>query len=133
MIDRRIFDVEIAVLAEMYRHDISGPTIDRYYELLSPRMSTAAFRTVCRRHAMTPGGFWPKPADLVPPVHERETREQLDAAALREGLGGLAASAAAVPGRVIARRIAPLAPERIGAADFLTVLPPEHTRPDQPA
>jgi len=130
MIDRRTFDVEIAVLAEMYRHDISGPTIDRYYDLLSPRMSTAAFRTVCRRHAMTPGGYWPKPADLVPPLHERETRDQLEAAALREGLGALA-PAAAPPARIITRLKAPRQPERIGPADFLKVLPPEHTRPDQ--
>ena len=86
MIDRKVFNNEIAVLAEMHRHELSEPTIDRYYDLLTGRMTTAQFEQVCRRLAMSPKAFWPLPADFLPPVHERLGVAELESQARTEGL-----------------------------------------------
>ncbi|HXE84710.1 MAG TPA: hypothetical protein VN513_15395 [Gemmatimonadales bacterium] len=86
MIDRAVFNRQIAVLAEIHRHVLSGPTIDEYYALLSPRMTTEQFVKMARRIEMSAGGFWPKPAEFLPPVHERLGAEQLALEAKREGL-----------------------------------------------
>ena len=86
MIDRAIFNRQIAVMSEMHRHVLSGPTIDEYYLLLSPRMTTEQFVKMARRIEMSTGGFWPKPAEFLPPVSERLGTDQLAAEAKREGL-----------------------------------------------
>lgn len=86
MIDRAVFNRQIAVLAEMHRHVLSGPTIDEYYALLSPRMTTEQFVKMARRIEMSAGGFWPKPAEFLPPMHERLGPQQLALEAHREGL-----------------------------------------------
>lgn len=86
MINRSVFDREMGILADCFHHDVAAPTLDRYYELLSPRMTTAQFAAACRRASMTPGGFWPKPGDLLPPIHERRTLSELEAAATQEQL-----------------------------------------------
>ena len=85
MIDRDVFNRHIAVLAELYRHDLSLPVIEVYYALLSARLTTEQFVAAARRVAMSER-FWPAPGLFLPPVHERLTVEELDAQAVREGL-----------------------------------------------
>lgn len=100
MIDRTTFNRQIAVMAEIHRHVLSAPTIDEYYALLSPRMTTEQFVRMARRIEMSAGGFWPKPAEFLPPVAERLGAEQLALAASREGLLARSQQLAQLPARV---------------------------------
>lgn len=65
MIDRSIFNHQIAILAEMHRYDLSAPTIDEYYRLLSAHLSTAQFLAACDALAVDRSGFWPKPGAFL--------------------------------------------------------------------
>jgi len=99
VIDRAVFNRQIAVMAEIHRHVLSAPTIDEYYALLSPRMTTEQFVKMARRIEMSAGGFWPKPAEFLPPINERASVEQLLAAAQREGLLSAGEQRAQLPAR----------------------------------
>lgn len=99
MIDRAVFNRQIAILAEMHRHVLSAPTIDEYYALLSPRMTTEQFVRMARRLEMA-GGFWPKPGEFLPPVAERSGSDALIAAAQREGLLPAGSHRAQLPAKV---------------------------------
>ena len=115
MIDRAVFNRQIAVLAEMHRHVLSGPTIDEYYALLSPRMTTEQFVQMCRRLEMSAKAFWPLPGDFLPPPQERLGTAELDAAARLEGLPVPQRAAALPSGPVLYRDKSEHAPELIGA------------------
>ena len=115
MIDRAVFNRQIAVLAEMHRHVLSGPTIDEYYALLSPRMTTEQFVQMCRRLEMSAKAFWPLPGDFLPPPQERLGTAELDAAARLEGLPVPQRTAALPSGPVLYRDKSEHAPELIGA------------------
>lgn len=99
MIDRTVFNRQMAVLAEIHRYVVSGPTIDEYYVILSPRMTTDQFVAMARRLATT-GNFWPKPGEFIPPQHERLGVEALDAAAQAEGLSPGVREPVLLPGSV---------------------------------
>lgn len=86
MIDRKVFNRQIAILAEIHRHELSEPVIDEYYLLLTLRMTTDQFVRMARRLEMSPKAFWPLPGEFLPPVHERLGATELEAQAKAEGL-----------------------------------------------
>ena len=99
MIERTVFNRQMAIIAEIHRYVVSGPTIDEYYALLSPRMTTAQFVTIARRLEVS-GSFWPKPAEFIPPVAERLGVDALDEAAHLEGLSPGVREPVLLPGSV---------------------------------
>jgi hypothetical protein len=77
-LDRTVFTREIALLAERFNRDLTGPVIALYYDMLSHQLSTDEFTQACR--ALFFGGtFFPRPAELIHAVRgSAEDRAQLE-------------------------------------------------------
>lgn len=71
MIDPHTFAVQMAILAEMHRYDISEVTTAEYYRVLSAEMTTEQFLTACDAIAMDESVYWPKPAAFLAVVRSK--------------------------------------------------------------
>jgi hypothetical protein len=82
MIDRKIFNREMNVLAERFNRDITADVGNGYYEILNKELAQGEFRDGCKyvfRHSR----FFPSPQEIIEAVRgSNETRAEAEWAEL---------------------------------------------------
>jgi len=64
MIDEGVFKTEWAILSERFGKKFSAPVTARYFQLLSPQLSTERFRSACAS-IFSSNEFFPTPEEFV--------------------------------------------------------------------
>ena len=85
MIDQDVFNIEWAVICERFNRDPSQVLAARYYQSLSPRMTTEQFRASARV-VFEQREFFPRPLDFVEAIRPSVEAEALEQWELCEGV-----------------------------------------------
>ena len=77
MIDQDVFNIEWAVICERHNRDPSQVLAARYYQSLSPRMTTEEFRAAARV-VFEEREFFPRPVDFIDAIRPSVEAEALE-------------------------------------------------------
>jgi len=81
-LDRRAFIREMTLLEERFNREHSDPVLERYYDTLASKLTTAEFETAAR-HVFDNDAFWPAPARFIDLAHgSPETQARTEWSAL---------------------------------------------------
>lgn len=64
MLDRRTFDRELVLLFDRFGRELGTPTVNRYYQFLADRLTTAAFEAAAKE-IFEQDTFWPSPQRFI--------------------------------------------------------------------
>lgn len=79
MIDQAVFKAEWGILETRYNRTFPKDVVARYYQSLSPRMTTADFRVACRILFDRPGNYaFPGPSEFVGVLEQPPENTALD-------------------------------------------------------